>query len=116
MTYLLSFLFCGVLCALSQLVLDKTKLTPGHVNTILVIIGCILSGFEIYDHLINIFNAGCSVPIMNFGHLLVTGASEGFKDYGFIGLFKGILVNASAGISITIFMAVLMSLFFKVKH
>ena len=47
---------------------------------------------------------------MNFGHLLVTGASEGFKDYGFIGLFKGILVNASAGISITIFMAVLMSL------
>ena len=116
MTYLLSFLFCGVLCALSQLVLDKTKLTPGHVNTILVIIGCILSGFGICDHLINIFNAGCSVPIMNFGHLLVTGASEGFKDYGFIGLFKGILVNASAGISITIFMAVLMSLFFKVKH
>ena len=116
MTYLLSFLFCGVLCALSQLVLDKTKLTPGHVNTILVIIGCILSGFGIDDHLINIFNAGCSVPIMNFGHLLVTGASEGFKDYGFIGLFKGILVNASAGISITIFMAVLMSLFFKVKH
>ena len=116
MKYLLSFLFCGVLCALSQLVLDKTKLTPGHVNTILVIIGCILSGFGIYDHLINIFNAGCSVPIMNFGHLLVTGASEGFKDYGFIGLFKGILVNASAGISITIFMAVLMSLFFKVKH
>ena len=116
MTYLLSFLFCGVLCALSQLVLDKTKLTPGHVNTILVIIGCILSGFGIYDHLINIFNAGCSVPIMNFGHLLVTGASEGFKDYGLIGLFKGILVNASAGISITIFMAVLMSLFFKVKH
>ena len=116
MTYLLSFLFCGVLCALSQLVLDKTKLTPGHVNTILVIIGCILSGFGIYDHLINIFSAGCSVPIMNFGHLLVTGASVGFKDYGFIGLFKGIVVNASAGISITIFMAVLMSLFFKVKH
>ena len=116
MTYLLSFLFCGILCALSQLVLDKTKLTPGHINTVLVIIGCILSGFGIYDYLINIFHAGCSVPIMNFGHLLVTGASEGFKDYGFIGLFKGILVNASAGISITIFMAVLMSLFFKVKH
>lgn len=116
MTYLLSFLFCGVLCALSQLILDKTKFTPGHINTLLVIIGCILSGFGIYDYLINIFHAGCSVPIMNFGHLLVTGASEGFEKYGFIGLFKGILVNSSAGISITILMAVLMSLFFKVKH
>lgn len=116
MTYLLSFLFCGVLCALSQLVLDKTKLTPGHLNTILVIIGCVLSGFGIYDHLINIFHAGCSVPIMNFGHLLVTGASEEFKKHGFLGLFKGIFVNASAGISVTIFMAVLISLFFKVKH
>ena len=116
MIYLNAFIFAGLVCLIGQIILDNTKLTPGHVNTILVIIGCILSGFGIYDHLINIFNAGCSVPIMNFGHLLVTGASEGFKDYGFIGLFKGILVNASAGISITIFMAVLMSLFFKVKH
>ena len=116
MIYLLSFLFCGLLCALSQLVLDKTKLTPGHINTILVIVGCALSGFGIYDHMINIFHAGCRVPIMNFGHLLVTGAYEGFKQYGFIGLFKGVLINASAGISITILMAVLMSLFFKVKH
>ncbi len=116
MTYLLSFLFCGGLCALSQLILDKTKLTPGHINTILVIIGCILSGIGIYDYLINIFHAGCSVPIMNFGHLLVTGASKEFKEYGIIGLFKGVLVNASAGISITVLMAIVISLFFKVKH
>ncbi len=116
MTYVLSFLFCGGICALSQLILDKTKLTPGHINTLLVIIGCILSGFGIYDNLINIFHAGCSVPIMNFGHLLVVGASNGFKEHGIVGLFKGILVNTSAGISITILMAIVISLFFKVKH
>lgn len=116
MTYILSFLFCGVLCSISQLILDKTKLTPGHLNTILVIIGCVLSGFGIYDYFINVFHAGCTVPIMNFGHLLVTGAYEGFKNYGLIGLFKGVFINSSAGVSVTIFMAVLMSIIFSVKH
>ena len=53
MIYLYSFLFCGFVCAISQYVLEKSKLTPGHINTSLVIIGCILSGFGIYDKLIN---------------------------------------------------------------
>ena len=116
MIYLKSFLFCGTICALSQYFLEKTKLTPGHVNTILVIIGCILSGFKIYDKLIEMFNSGASIPIVNFGHLLVLGASEGFDKYGFIGLFKGILVNASAGISIAIVCAFIVSLIFKIKN
>lgn len=116
MKYLLAFLFCGGVCSISQFILDKTKLTPGHVNTLLVIIGCILSGFGIYDKLINIFHAGATIPIMNFGHLLVIGASDGFNNYGIIGLFKGILINASAGISITVFISFIITLIFKVKH
>ena len=116
MDYLLSFLFCGLVCAISQYVLEKSKLTPGHINTSLVIVGCILSGFGIYDKLISIFHAGATVPIINFGHLLVTGAYEGYKTYGIMGLFKGVFVNASAGVSIAIFMAFIVSLFFKVKH
>ena len=116
MNYLLSFIFCGLVCAISQFILEKSKLTPGHINTGLVILGCILSGFGIYDKIILIFHAGATVPIINFGHLLVTGACEGFKTYGIIGLFKGILVNSSAGISVAIVMAFIISLFFKVKH
>ncbi|MBR4178995.1 MAG: SpoVA/SpoVAEb family sporulation membrane protein [Bacilli bacterium] len=116
MNYLLSFIFCGIVCAVSQFVLEKSKLTPGHINTGLVIIGCVLSGFGIYDKLISIFHAGATVPIINFGHLLVMGAYEGYKTYGIIGLFKGILVNSSAGISVAVLMAFIISLFFKVKH
>ena len=116
MTYLLAFIFCGIVCAISQFVLEKSKLTPGHINTILVILGCILSGFGIYDELISIFHAGATVPIINFGHLLVTGASEGFKTYGFVGLFKGIFMYSGAGISVAIVCAFIISLFFKVKH
>ena len=66
MTYILSFLFCGFVCAVSQYVLEKTKFTPGHMNTILVIAGCVLSGFGIYDKLLDIFKGGASITIMNF--------------------------------------------------
>ena len=116
MTYLLSFVFCGFICAISQYFLEKSKLTPGHINTFLVIVGCILSGFGIYDKIIDKFHAGATVPIMNFGHLLVTGASEGYDLYGVVGLFKGILNNSSAGIAFAIVCAFTISLIFKVKH
>ena len=116
MTYILSFLFCGIVCAISQYVLEKTKWTPGHMNTLLVIVGCILSGFGLYDILLKVFHSGASIPIINFGHLLVTGASEGYLVDGFIGLFKGVLVNASAGISYTILISFIVSLLFKVKN
>ncbi len=52
MNYVMSFVFCGFVCAIAQFVLEKTKWTPGHMNTLLVIIGCILSGFKIYDKLL----------------------------------------------------------------
>ena len=109
MNYLLAFIFCGLVCAISQYVLEKSKLTP-------VIVGCILSGFGIYDRLIEKFHAGASVPIINFGHLLVTGAQEGYETYGFVGLFKGIFTNAGAGISFAIVCAFIISLIFKVRH
>ena len=116
MKYILAFLFCGLVCSISQYFLEKSKLTPGHINTILVIIGCLLSGFGIYDKLLDIFGSGASVPIMNFGYLLVSGASEGMKTYGFMGLFKGIMLKAGPGISFAIICAFVISLFFKVKH
>ncbi len=115
MNYLLSFLFCGVVCAISQYVLEKTRFTPGHMNTILVIIGSMLSGFHIYDKLIEVFHAGASIPIVNFGHLLVIGASEGYLENGIIGLFKGVFVYGGAGISVAIVSAFIVSLIFKVR-
>lgn len=116
MNYLLAFLFCGLVCGLSQIALEKSKLTPGHINTSLVIIGCALSSFGIYDKLIGIFNAGATVPIVNFGHTLVLGAAEGFKEAGLIGLFKGLLTNSSAVLSVAIISAFITALIFKPKH
>lgn len=116
MIYIYSFMGCGFICAISQYVLEKTHFTPGHMNTLLVIFGCILSGFGVYDILLEHFHAGISVTIMNFGHLLVTGAGEYFKLYGFFGLFKGVLVYSSLGISFTIFVSFITALLFKSRN
>ena len=116
MNYLLSFIWCGIVCALSQFFLEKTKLTPGHINTTLVVIGCFLSGIGLYDKIIDIFHSGATSPIMNFGHLLVIGASEGYDNYGFIGLFKGVFTYAGYGVSVACFSAFIVSLITRSKN
>lgn len=115
MTYLLAFFFCGLVCAISQFFLEKTKLTPGHINSSLVVVGCVLSGFKVYDVFVDKFGSGATVPIMNFGHLLVTGASEGYMKNGMIGLFNGVLTKAGPGISVAIICAFIVTLLFKIR-
>jgi stage V sporulation protein AE len=85
------------------------------VLTVGVVVGCVLSGFKVYDIFIEKFMAGATVPIINFGHLLVSGASDGFKSGGFIGLFKGVFTNAGAGISIAILSGFIVSMIFKIR-
>ena len=115
MNYVYAFLFSGLVCGISQAVLEKTKFTPGHMNTILVIVGCVLSGFHIYDKFLDTFHSGASILIINFGHLLVIGASEGYLEDGIIGLFKGVLTTAGAGISLAVTFAFIVTLIFKVR-
>ena len=116
MIYLNAFLFCGLVSLIGQIVLDNTKLTPGHVNTLLVITTIILEMFGIYSYFLDKFEAGASVVITNFGYLLFNGAYKGFCESGVLGLFNGVLKTASAGISYTIFIAFLVALLFKPKH
>ena len=42
MIYLTSFLFCGFICLLGQVILDNTKLTAGHITSIFVVTGAFL--------------------------------------------------------------------------
>ena len=116
MIYLNAFVFCGLVCLIGELILENSKLTPGHLNTILVIIGCVLTGLGFYDKFILWAGAGATVPITNFGQLLVNGALNGYTTDGFMGLLKGLLVNASAGLSVTIIMAFLITIIFKPRN
>ena len=116
MTYIYSFVFCGFVCMISQLILDNTKLTPGHVTSLFVVIGAALDIFGIYDKIVLYVGAGAIIPITSFGHLLVHGAMDMTTELGAIGLSYGIFNLTSAGISVAVFVAFFLTLIFKPKH
>ena len=116
MIYLYAFLFCGIVCMISQIILDNTKLTPGHVTSLFVVIGAFLDIFGIYDKFVLYCGAGAIVPITSFGHLLIHGAMDTASELGPLGLSFGIFNLTSAGISIALVIAFTLSLIFKPKH
>ena len=116
MIYLYSFLFCGTICMISQLILDNTKLTPGHVTSLFVVIGAFLDIFGIYDKFVLYCGAGAIIPITSFGHLLIHGAMATAGDLGPLGLAYGIFDLTSAGISIALVISFVLALIFKPKH
>lgn len=89
MIYINAFIFAGFVCLLGQIILDNTKLTPGHVTTIFVVLGAFLDVFSIYDKFVLFAGGGALVPITSFGHLLIHGALEKAQDFGLMGLSYG---------------------------
>ena len=116
MIYLYSFLFCGFVCLVSQLILDNTKLTPAHITSLFVVIGAFLDIFGIYDKIVLYAGAGAIIPITSFGHLLIHGAMDVAGEKGPLGLSLGIFNLTSAGISIAIVLSFVLTLFFKPNH
>lgn len=116
MIYIYSFLFCGIVCMISQLILDNTNLTPGHITSLFVIIGAFLDIAGIYDKFVLYCGAGALIPITSFGHLLIHGAMSSVSQIGPLGLAFGIFNLTSAGISIAITIAFILSLVFKPQH
>lgn len=115
MIYLNAFIFVGVTCLLGQIILDNTKLTPGHVTSIFVSLGAILSFLGVYKMFLEWAKIGASVPIVSFGNLLYQAALEGYYNNGFLGIFTNMFKTTSGGISEAIVFAFLMTLIFKPK-
>lgn len=115
-TYIYAFLFCGFVCMVSQLILDNTKLTPGHVTSLFVVIGAALDLAGIYDKIVLYCGAGAIIPITSFGHLLIHGAMDMANENGVVGLALGIFNLTSAGISVAVVSAFFLALLFKPKH
>ena len=115
MIFIWAFLIAGLFCAIGQIVLDNTKLTPGHVTTLFTVLGGILGFLGIYDKLIKLAGGGASTIISNFGYLLYKGAIEGYGKNGILGLFSGLLTKGGAAIVGAVVFAAIMALFFKPK-
>lgn len=115
MDYFNAFWVGGLICALVQILLDKTKLMPGRVMVLLVCTGAILGAVGIYQPLIDFAEAGASVPLLGFGNTLWKGLKKAIDQDGFIGLFTGGFTACAAGISAALIFSYLASWVFKPK-
>ena len=115
MIYINAFLFAGFVCLIGQIILDNTKLTPGHVTSIFVVVGAFLDIFSIYDKIVLWAGGGALVPITSFGHLLIHGALEKAADFVFFVLAMGMFDLTSSGIISAIVLSFFLALIFKPK-
>ncbi len=115
MDYIIAFLVGGTICALVQILMDRTKLMPGRIMVLLVCSGALLSALGLYGKFIDWAGAGASVPLLGFGHLLFDGVKEAIKKDGIIGIFTGGLKTTAAGISAALLFGYIASLIFNPK-
>ncbi len=115
MDYINAFWVGGLICALVQILLDRTKLMPGRIMVLLVCTGAVLSAFRIYDPFAEYAGAGATVPLIGFGHLLYQGVNDAVAECGVLGLFMGGLKASATGISAALIFGYLASLVFKPK-
>ncbi len=115
MIYLKAFIIGGLICAVGQILIDRTKMTPARILTSYVCIGVLLGALGLYQPLIDFAGAGATVPLTGFGNLLATGVKEAVSEDGFLGIFTGGLGKTAGGITVAITAGVLMALLFKAK-
>ena len=113
MEYWKAFLCGGLLCAIGQILVDKTKLTPARILTGYVVAGVALSALGLYEPLAEWGGAGASVPLTGFGHNLAKGVRKAVAEKGILGAFTGGLTATAGGITAAVTAGVIMALIFS---
>lgn len=115
MDYVKAFLIGGAICALVQILMEKTKLMPGRIMVLLVVTGAVLGFLGLYGPFADWAGAGATTPLLGFGNTLWKGVKEGIEKEGVLGIFKGGLTASAAGICAALVFGYLASWIFKPK-
>ena len=115
MDYINAFWVGGLICALTQILMEKTKLMPGRIMVLLVCSGAVLGATGLYEPMLDYAKAGASVPLLGFGNTLWIGMKEAINENGVLGLFMGGFTACAAGISAALIFSYIASLIFKPK-
>ena len=115
MEYLKAFLCGGILCAIGQILIDKTKLTPARILVAYVVSGVVLGALGVYQYAAEWGGAGATVPLTGFGYSLAKGVERAVGQYGLLGALSGGTVATAAGIAAAIFFGYLNALIFNPK-
>ena len=112
MDYVNAFWVGGLVCALVQILMEKTKMLPGRIMVSRVCTGAVL---QLYEPFQEFAGAGASVPLLGFGNTLWKGVKEAVESDGFIGIFMGGFKASAVGISAALVFGYLASLIFQPK-
>ncbi len=115
MDYFNAFWVGGLICALVQILMEKTKMMPGRIMVLLVCLGAVLGAFGVYQPFVDFAGAGASVPLLGFGNVLIKGVKEAVDSEGFMGLFMGGFKAGAVGTSAALIFGYLASLIFNPK-
>ena len=115
MDYFNAFWVGGLICALVQILMEKTKMMPGRIMVLLVCLGSLISAFNWYQPFVDFAGAGASVPLLGFGNVLMKGVKEAVDQEGFMGLFTGGFKAGAVGTSAALIFGYIASFFFKSK-
>lgn len=113
MMYLKAFLVGGALCAIGELLVLRTSITPARILVCYILGGLLLSAFGLYAPLAEFAGAGASVPLTGFGHALCQGVKHAVEESGLIGAFTGGLSATAGGIAAAVLFGTLAALLFK---
>ena len=115
MDFAKAFFVGGLICALVQILMEKTKLLPGRIMVLLVCTGALLGALGLYQPFAEWAGAGASVPLLGFGNVLWNGVKEAVDKNGFLGIFQGGFTASAVGISAALVFSYLASLIFDSK-
>lgn len=115
MSYVNAFWVGGLICAIVQLLMEKTKMLPGRIMVLLVCTGAALGALSIYEPFVDFAGAGASVPLLGFGNVLWQGVKEAVDEKGFMGLFMGGFKACAVGVSAALIFSYIASLICEPK-
>lgn len=115
MDYVKAFVVGGIICAIVQILMEKTKLMPGRIMVMLVCTGALLGAVGIYGPFSKWAGAGANVPLLGFGNVLWKGVKEAVDSEGFIGLFNGGFKACAVGVSAALIFSYIAALITKPK-
>ena len=113
MDYVNAFLCGGLLCAVGQIIIDKTKLTPARILVGYVVTGVFLQAVGVYQYLVDWAGAGATVPLTGFGYSLARGVEKAVTEQGLLGALTGGLTATAGGITAAMLFSLIAALLFR---
>lgn len=115
MIFLKAFIVGGLICVAGQILIDKTKLTPGRILVLYVVAGVVLGAVGLFEPLEKFAGSGATIPLLGFGANLAKGTAQAIAEKGWTGILTGPLTAGAGGITVAVLCGFIMSLITKPK-